>query len=84
MRLLADENLPKSIAEGLRMEGHDVLWDEQICRGSRIRHYHPATVENLAPLVRLFIDSDKTWSGHVSVVTASGMEMFALGKPRIT
>lgn len=26
MRLLADENFPKTIVEALRTEGHDVLW----------------------------------------------------------
>jgi predicted nuclease of predicted toxin-antitoxin system len=34
MRILADENLPKSIVEMLRNEGHDVLWARTDSPGS--------------------------------------------------
>lgn len=33
MRLLADENIPKSIVEYLRAGGHDVLWARTDCAG---------------------------------------------------
>jgi predicted acetyltransferase len=33
MRLLADENFPKPIAEALRADGHDVLWARTDCAG---------------------------------------------------
>lgn len=36
---------------------------------------HPATPENLAPLVRLFAEASVTWAGHVSIVTVDGIEM---------
>lgn len=33
MRVLADENLPRSIVDLLRAEGHDVLWARIDCSG---------------------------------------------------
>jgi hypothetical protein len=33
MRLLADENFPKPIVEGLRADGRDVLWARTDCAG---------------------------------------------------
>jgi predicted nuclease of predicted toxin-antitoxin system len=33
MRLLADENFPRGLVEGLRAEGHDVLWALTDCSG---------------------------------------------------
>jgi predicted nuclease of predicted toxin-antitoxin system len=36
---------------------------------------HPATPENLAPLVRAFGDADTTWAGHISIVTVDGIQM---------
>ena len=33
MRVLADENLPRSIVDLLRAEGHDVLWARTDCSG---------------------------------------------------
>jgi predicted nuclease of predicted toxin-antitoxin system len=41
---------------------------------------HPATPENLGPLVRAFVESSKAWSGHVSIVTANGIQMLAARK----
>ena len=35
MRILADENFPKSIVEMLRSDNHDVLWARTGCAGSR-------------------------------------------------
>jgi len=38
---------------------------------------HPATSENLAPLVRAFCEADAAWSGHISIVTPDGIQMVA-------
>jgi predicted nuclease of predicted toxin-antitoxin system len=38
---------------------------------------HPATPENLAPLVRAFVDADATWAGHISIITMEGIQMVA-------
>jgi hypothetical protein len=36
---------------------------------------HPATPENLEPLVRTFVEARKAWTGHVGIVTAGGIQM---------
>jgi len=36
---------------------------------------HPATPEHLEPLVRAFVEAGKIWTGHVSIVTADGIQM---------
>jgi predicted nuclease of predicted toxin-antitoxin system len=36
---------------------------------------HPATPENLSPLVRAFGETDTTWAGHISIITVDGIEM---------
>jgi predicted nuclease of predicted toxin-antitoxin system len=38
---------------------------------------HPATPENLEPLVRTFLEAGKSWTGHVSIVTADGIQMLS-------
>lgn len=38
---------------------------------------HPATPENLAPLVRAFCEADAAWIGHISIVTLDGIQMVA-------
>ncbi len=38
---------------------------------------HPATPENLGPLVRAFVEADVTWAGHISIITTDGIEMVA-------
>lgn len=38
---------------------------------------HPATPENLAPLVRAFGEADTTWAGHISIITVDGIQMVA-------
>jgi predicted nuclease of predicted toxin-antitoxin system len=35
----------------------------------------PATPGNLAPLVRAFGEARTTWAGHISTITASGIQM---------
>jgi predicted nuclease of predicted toxin-antitoxin system len=39
---------------------------------------HPATSENLQPLVRTFIEVDRRWAGHVSIIAADGIQMLAV------
>jgi len=114
MRLLADENFPKSIVEALRSQGHDVLWVRTELAGSNdaalleiaesrarviltldkdfwqiafqrrkplekagvvLFRVHPAVPDTLEPLVRAFLDAGRTWSGHVSIVSASGIHI---------
>ena len=41
---------------------------------------HPATPEKLGPLVRAFAETDRPWAGHISIITAVGIQMFALRK----
>ncbi len=36
---------------------------------------HPATPENLAPLVRAFAEANTTWAGHISIITVDGIQM---------
>jgi predicted nuclease of predicted toxin-antitoxin system len=38
---------------------------------------HPATPERLVPLVRAFVDADAAWVGHISIITAGGIQMLA-------
>ena len=38
---------------------------------------HPATPENLDPLVRGFVDSNRPWTGHISMITVAGIQMVA-------
>jgi len=40
----------------------------------------PATPENLAPLVRAFDKADTTWAGHISIITADGIQMVTARK----
>ena len=39
---------------------------------------HPATPERLAPLVRAFIAADTAWIGHISIITAGGIQRVAV------
>ncbi|MEP6963675.1 MAG: DUF5615 family PIN-like protein [Acidobacteriota bacterium] len=41
---------------------------------------HPATSENLEPLVRMFVEANKAWARHVSIVDASGVQMLSAGQ----
>ena len=36
---------------------------------------HPATPEHLSPRVRTFVESNRPWVGHVSVVADDGIQM---------
>jgi predicted nuclease of predicted toxin-antitoxin system len=43
---------------------------------------HPATPGNLNPLVRVFIECGKEWTGCVSTVSRAGIEMVPCGRAR--
>ncbi len=36
---------------------------------------HPATPENVAPLVRVFGEANTFWAGHISIITVDGIQM---------
>jgi predicted nuclease of predicted toxin-antitoxin system len=38
---------------------------------------HPATPENIAPLARAFVQANRTWAGHISTITSTGIQMVA-------
>lgn len=38
---------------------------------------HPATSENLGPLVRVFIEANRAWAAHISIVAVDGIQMLA-------
>ncbi|HCC57395.1 MAG TPA: hypothetical protein DEQ47_09045 [Solibacterales bacterium] len=38
---------------------------------------HPATSENLKPLVRAFVEANRAWAGHISIIEAGGIQMLA-------
>jgi predicted nuclease of predicted toxin-antitoxin system len=117
MRLLADENFPKSTVDALRAGGHDVLWARSDLAGWKdltlsdlaesearivptldkdfwqitvqrrtpleqsgvvLFRVHPAIPENLSPLVRAFVEANRTWAGHVSIITVTGIQMLAV------
>lgn len=41
---------------------------------------HPAIPENLGPLVRAFVEADRVWAGHISIIAATGIQMVAARK----
>jgi predicted nuclease of predicted toxin-antitoxin system len=38
---------------------------------------HPAIPENLGPLVRAFVEANRVWTGHISIITVAGIQMLA-------
>lgn len=119
MRLLADENFPKPSVEGLRADGHNVLWARTDCAGWKdvalldlaeadkrivltldkdfwqiavqrripleqsgvaLFRVHPATPENIEPLVRAFVAASQVWTGHISIIAPDGIQMLASRK----
>ncbi len=36
---------------------------------------HPATPEELSPLVRAFGHANTTWAGHISIISVDGIQM---------
>jgi predicted nuclease of predicted toxin-antitoxin system len=40
---------------------------------------HPATSENIEPLIRTFVKANRAWAGRISVVSPDGIEMLSVG-----
>ncbi len=38
---------------------------------------HPATQGNLEPLVRAFVEANRAWAGHISIIAPDGTQMLA-------
>jgi predicted nuclease of predicted toxin-antitoxin system len=38
---------------------------------------HPATSRNLVPLVRAFVEANRAWAGHISIIARDGIQMLA-------
>ena len=38
---------------------------------------HPAIPDNLGPLVRAFVEANRVWTGHISMIAATGIQMVA-------
>ena len=36
---------------------------------------HPATVDNIGPLVRVFTGTERAWAGHISIIGDDGIQM---------
>jgi len=41
---------------------------------------HPATPKNLQPLVRAFVEANRGWARHFSIIGADGIQMLAARK----
>jgi predicted nuclease of predicted toxin-antitoxin system len=41
---------------------------------------HPAISEKLGPLVRAFVEANRVWTGHISIIAATGIQMVAARK----
>jgi predicted nuclease of predicted toxin-antitoxin system len=39
---------------------------------------HPAIAEKIEPLVRAFVEANRPWAGHISIVAADGIQMLAV------
>ena len=39
---------------------------------------HPAIPAKLDPLVRAFVDAERPWIGHVSIIASSGIQMLSV------
>lgn len=60
------------------LAGHEVLW---VCT-DRAGHQekNPVSPENLKPLVRALVEAKATWVGHISIITADGIQTLAAGE----
>jgi predicted nuclease of predicted toxin-antitoxin system len=38
---------------------------------------HPAIPENLDPLVRAFVEGNRAWTGHISIISVEGIQMLS-------
>jgi len=78
MRLLADENMPLSLIEGLRSRGHDVAWALEIMRGAP----DPDILDRACRENRLLLTQDKGFSELAfrrRLPSPCGIVLFRLG-----
>lgn len=45
--------------------------------GVSLFRVHPATPENVGPLVRAFVEANRAWAGHISIIAVDGIQMLA-------
>jgi len=45
--------------------------------GVALFRVHPAIPENLEPLVCAFVEAERTWAGHISIIASDGIQMLA-------
>ena len=45
--------------------------------GVALFRVHPATPEKIEPLVRVFVETNRAWAGHISIITPDGIQMLA-------
>jgi|ERR1700678_2358399 predicted nuclease of predicted toxin-antitoxin system len=62
------------------------FWHIAIQRRVPLRHsgvvlfrVHPATSENIEPLIRVFVQANRAWAAQISVVSPDGIEMLSVG-----
>jgi hypothetical protein len=48
--------------------------------GVALFRVHPATPANIEPLVRSFVEANREWAGHISIVAPDGIQMLAARK----
>jgi predicted nuclease of predicted toxin-antitoxin system len=41
---------------------------------------HPATPKTLAPLMRAFVEANRSWAGHISILASDGIQMLSARK----
>ena len=45
--------------------------------GVALFRVHPATPENIMPLVRAFVEANREWAGHISIIAVDGIQILA-------
>ncbi len=60
------------------------FWQVSVQRRVPLQHsgvvlfrVHPTTSANLEPLVKAFVEADAIWAGHISIISAGGIQMLA-------
>jgi len=48
--------------------------------GVALFRVHPATPETIEPLVRVFVEANTVWAGHISIIAPDGIQMPAARK----
>jgi predicted nuclease of predicted toxin-antitoxin system len=45
--------------------------------GVALFRVHPAIPDNIEPLVRAFVEAERRWAGHISIIATDGIQMLA-------